>query len=549
MRLDRRGDDGFTLVEVMFAMFVFALVATAALGLTVSTLRAAADSRARTQAKEVAAQVIESMRQLPFSVESGTSASKDLLDTYFPNLNTPAAAPNCGAAVSPNTPASTWSGYVSGGQRCGYEVTAGDFYRTVLAPIAGDGSMRFIPVVDVQFLEKLTPPGPVTPTVPYSADSPPTRQVGVTVTVVHGVEGGEQSAVTTYSQIIDRPREESSVSGSAAAKALRAVTNLPGSSVDDPIDDIPLAMDVGTVNGRGSSTTFSRAAVNATAVSARTPDTSAEGASLTAEAPPTVGGTSPSGPAGSVLGGFSAGGADFASSSVGNVGATADLAQPGFGTDGGWVTGGIAGAALDQGVHFGNGTFAPYAVDKPLVTFDPDSPATTTFTPAGCGTLAGGRLAVGAARMQTGAARVETCSAAATGEVSLFGGAVVVEVVQAYVACVVDAGTPSATGLFEVNVRVDTDTYVLQSGTGSDNNAVLEDALNDHPELTDWVASWSSPSGVSTSTGAGEATAELSSALTITSTPTKALSDGTENPATTVSVSVAALSCEAVDRR
>jgi prepilin-type N-terminal cleavage/methylation domain-containing protein len=545
MRLDRRGDDGFTLVEVMVAMFVFALVASAALGLTVSTLRAAADSRSRTQAKEVAAQVIESMRQLPFSVESGTSASKDLLDTYFPNLTSPAAAPSCGAADSPNTPASTWSGYVSGGQRCGYEVAAGDFYRTVLAELPGDGSMRFVPVVDVQFLEKLTPPGPVTPTVPYSADSPPTRQVGVTVTVIHGVEGGEQSAVTTYSQIIDRPREESSVSGSAAAKALRAVTNLPGASVDDPIDDIPLAMDVGTVNGRGSSTTFSRAAVNATAVSARTPDTSAEGASLTAEAPPTVGGTSPSGPAGSVLGGFSAGGADFASSSVGNVGATADLAQPGFGVDGGWVTGGIAGGAVDGGVRFGNGTLAPYVADQPLVTFG--STATTTFTPSGCGTLAGGRIAVGAARMQTGADRVETCAAAATGGVTLFGGEVVVEVVQASLTCVVDLGTPSATGSFEVVVHVGADSYILQSG--QDNNAVLGDAIGDHPELTEWVASWSSPSDVSTSTGAGEATAELSSALTITSTPTKALSDGSENPATTVSVSVAALSCEAVDRR
>src|SRR5918994_5974059 len=128
------------------------------------------------------------MRQLPFSVESGTSASKDLLDTYFPNLNTPAAAPSCGPEDSPNTPAATWSGYVSGGQRCGYEVTAGDFYRTVLAELPGDGSMRFIPVVDVQFLEKLTPPGVIAPTVPYSVDSPPTRQVGVTVTVIHGVE-------------------------------------------------------------------------------------------------------------------------------------------------------------------------------------------------------------------------------------------------------------------------------------------------------------------------------------------------------------------------
>jgi hypothetical protein len=149
--------------------------------------------------------------------------------------------------------------------------------------------------------------------------------------------------------------------------------------------------------------------------------------------------------------------------------------------------------------------------------------------------------------MQTGAARVETCAAAATGDVTLFGGEVVVEVVQAHVACVVDSGTPSAIGSFEVAVRVAADTYVLRSE--QDNNAVLEGALDDHPELTDWVASWSSPSDVSTSTGAGEATAELSSALTITSTPTKALTDGSANPATTVSVSVAALSCEAVDRR
>jgi hypothetical protein len=227
------------------------------------------------------------------------------------------------------------------------------------------------------------------------------------------------------------------------------------------------------------------------------------------------------------------------------VGASADLARPGFGVDGGWVTGGIPGGAAEGGVQFGNGTLAPYVADQPLVTFG--TTATTTFTPSGCGTLAGGRVAVGAARMQTGAARVETCAAAATGDVTLFGGEVVVEVVQAHVACVVDSGTPSATGSFEVVVRVDADTYVLRSG--QDNNPVLEGALDDHPELTDWVASWSSPSDVSTSTGAGEATAELSSALTITSTPTRALSDGTENPATTVSVSVAALSCEAVDRR
>lgn len=82
-------ESGFTLIELVAAMTVFALAAGAVLTVLVAGIRTAGFSRDRTLGKDLARQRIEEMRALPFYQSYGSFArAVDLLDFYFPNMAT-----------------------------------------------------------------------------------------------------------------------------------------------------------------------------------------------------------------------------------------------------------------------------------------------------------------------------------------------------------------------------------------------------------------------------------------------------------------------------
>lgn len=91
-----RSESGFTIVEMVAAMAIFALAAAFVLGTLVAGIRTAGSSRDRTIAKELARERLEEMRRLPFYLQVSPQhpcvprVRTDLLDTYFPNLGAPA---------------------------------------------------------------------------------------------------------------------------------------------------------------------------------------------------------------------------------------------------------------------------------------------------------------------------------------------------------------------------------------------------------------------------------------------------------------------------
>ncbi len=66
VRAVRRGDEGFTLVEVLLAMVIIVVVMTALLGVLVSSLKTIAQARQRQTATALATQSLERLRALPY---------------------------------------------------------------------------------------------------------------------------------------------------------------------------------------------------------------------------------------------------------------------------------------------------------------------------------------------------------------------------------------------------------------------------------------------------------------------------------------------------
>lgn len=120
-----RPDSGFTLIEMVAAMTIFAIAAGAVLTVLVTGIRTAGTARDRTLAKEVARQRLEEMRRLPYYLDFSTYVSRcpspptpcsaarvDLLDFYFPDLSDPDGVGPGGYASSTATYTTVWDGAV-----------------------------------------------------------------------------------------------------------------------------------------------------------------------------------------------------------------------------------------------------------------------------------------------------------------------------------------------------------------------------------------------------------------------------------------------------
>ena len=83
-----RDDAGFTLVEVLVAFLIIAIIAAAGTSLTIRGMRATLDAKQLSQAKNLVNEQIEQMRGLPYFVANTTSAAPvDVLDRYYPNTD------------------------------------------------------------------------------------------------------------------------------------------------------------------------------------------------------------------------------------------------------------------------------------------------------------------------------------------------------------------------------------------------------------------------------------------------------------------------------
>ena len=82
-------DGGFSLIEVLAALFIFTLLTLGLVPLLTSSIRGSNTARADTIGKNAALKAMERVRGLPFFVSYATSTTKvDLLDLYYPDAAT-----------------------------------------------------------------------------------------------------------------------------------------------------------------------------------------------------------------------------------------------------------------------------------------------------------------------------------------------------------------------------------------------------------------------------------------------------------------------------
>jgi prepilin-type N-terminal cleavage/methylation domain-containing protein len=136
-RLDRaRGaDEGFTLIEVVVSLTLFAVVSTAAGAMIITGLRTSMVSKLDTGAKNLAQERVEIMRNLPFHIDRDPAAttpdSSDLLDIYYRNTTAAANVTSTGYVAACGAQTTVCSG------RAAYDPASGSFYRYVIAAIPG----------------------------------------------------------------------------------------------------------------------------------------------------------------------------------------------------------------------------------------------------------------------------------------------------------------------------------------------------------------------------------------------------------------------------
>lgn len=212
-RRTRDAEGGFTLIEVVVSLVVFALAAQAVLSVLVYGVTSSVGVKMYGTAKAIAQQQAELMLGAPYYV-SGAAAATDLLDTYYPNLT---------AATS-----TSGTGYVSATSsfRGTHDPSSGAFYRVVTTSLSSPNS-AYSMRVDTQFLRTTsTTAAPATPTSTYNSatvgsDLPPTQQVGITVTVGWTLKGVAKS-YTVYTQAASTDQTKHNVAASTTGQTVTA---------------------------------------------------------------------------------------------------------------------------------------------------------------------------------------------------------------------------------------------------------------------------------------------------------------------------------------
>ncbi|MHB0866682.1 MAG: prepilin-type N-terminal cleavage/methylation domain-containing protein [Thermoleophilia bacterium] len=168
-RPDFRTEAGLTLIELLVSMMIFMVVITGVAPLLISGLKTTARTRMATQGRTEAQEQIEEMRSLvyfvPFSsdVNVGSTADVDLLDKYYPNIETVMTTGSDG-----------WQRW--------YTISGNDAYFTAVRPADQFGITRTVVTRFVNNAGQV-----IIPTSSYNSnetgfDTPPSNLVQVSVT-------------------------------------------------------------------------------------------------------------------------------------------------------------------------------------------------------------------------------------------------------------------------------------------------------------------------------------------------------------------------------
>jgi prepilin-type N-terminal cleavage/methylation domain-containing protein len=223
-RASRGGDAGFTLLEIMVAMVLLALIALALVPVLISSARATTDAKRATTAKNLAQQLIDTMRNLPFHVDAQNGPFLDLLDDYYTNIKTTSTTlPSGGTGIwcqSSSVPGSVSCPPVSGLNYPYYQATFTNAFNTT----------GFTQTVYTQFLTSAQPLPAVVPAttltnMSYDSstvghDQPPSLLLGVTiVTAWQGLNGVAKTS-RVYTEVTDNGTDSSLILSQSRSTAL-----------------------------------------------------------------------------------------------------------------------------------------------------------------------------------------------------------------------------------------------------------------------------------------------------------------------------------------
>lgn len=211
--------DGFTLIEILVALLLFAIISMSLVPLLASGLKASYLTKLSTEAKNLTVARISAMRALPYHVAFQNGPFVDLLDEYYTNANTSGTTP------IPDTGGT--GQYVASGAIPG-QAGAGSYYQVSFA--SPPEPAGFSQTVYTQFVvpdsETSTSTGDtvISPPSTYNSqatgtDSPPSLAVAVTV-VTNFQAGGNAHSDRATTQIADTGHNAPLVIAQAGGDAL-----------------------------------------------------------------------------------------------------------------------------------------------------------------------------------------------------------------------------------------------------------------------------------------------------------------------------------------
>lgn len=580
IREETSGEDGFTVIEVLVAFTLIAVVTIGTVPLFVAGLRSSLVSKMDTGGKNLNQERFEQMRTLAFHVDvnsslvpvpgncvsptrtdprDGSGATvcdyRDMLDTYYRSL-TPATSTATGGFVA------------SGTARTADEPAIGAFYRYVLDPVPGFS--RFKQTVATQFFTSER--APVTPGSAYDSqiagyDFPPTRFVGVTV-ITSWAAGNLERKFVAFSQIAEGRPPAAAVTMQARATAIRITSILPGAT----LPQLKLEAGVSSADGALSSGATAGTAVESAVAEISGGGGRKAGKAGAAGAPPNFN--------------FSDGGANaeqltdssgvivarFGNSDVKDVKANISSEQPIIGDTSDppnrQATARIRDVGSGLNLGFNNrpdspstlpGLLAPDATQMPVFISEPGN--TAQLSAASGGTWL---------KSEAGAShRARAGASASTEFIKIFpttfaaGGVVQVKLISSSLICSANGTSSSAVADFEAQVKVWT--YNPATGTSSYATVVniasgqlispLTEALlatqvgadgTTPILLNQYIQSWGSITGAATTSGTSGKTVNraLNGIVSITTHPTRA-----GVPDSGIGMLIGLLSCIAEDNR
>jgi type II secretory pathway pseudopilin PulG len=210
------------LIEIVIAMALLAVLLVSALPMFLSMVRGTVVTRLQTQAKNLAQERLEQVRDLRYHVDRQNGPFLDLLDIYYTNAN--ASSPTTTVLVGGDT---LTGSYVPTGGGTGGEPAA-PYYRVQTSDLAG--TPGFSQVVTAQFLEgDGKTPVPVarfqgTASSGYDSqvagrDTPPTLMLGITV-ITRWMQDGVQKTFRTYTTVTETRPERPVLQSQARATAV-----------------------------------------------------------------------------------------------------------------------------------------------------------------------------------------------------------------------------------------------------------------------------------------------------------------------------------------